>query len=83
MLHPEHGEAVALQLRAVVPHLWRCLRPWVAPGQPELGGMGVTAHGRGGSGGAAGGISAHAKRCAVLCGAGVSPVAFSGALPLH
>jgi len=34
-----------------VPHLWRCLRPWVAPGQPELGGMGVTAHGRGGSGG--------------------------------
>jgi len=21
-----------------VPHPWRCLRPWMGPGQPELGG---------------------------------------------
>jgi len=38
MLHPEHGEVVALQLRAVVPHLWRCSMPWMGPVQPELGG---------------------------------------------
>jgi len=35
ILCSEGGEAVALRT-AVVPHPWRCPRPWMGPGQPEL-----------------------------------------------
>ena len=35
ILLSEGGEALAVP-RAVVPHPWRCLRPWMGPGQPEL-----------------------------------------------
>jgi len=36
MLCSEGGAVLALLLRAVVAHPWRCLRPRLGPGQPEL-----------------------------------------------
>lgn len=39
---PKHSEAMALP-RAVVTHPWRCLRLWMGPGQPKLGGSRPTA----------------------------------------
>ena len=38
ILLSEGGEALAVP-RAVVPHPWRCLRPWMGPGQSELGAL--------------------------------------------
>ena len=39
ILSPEGNEAPALLPRAVAAHPCRCPRPWMGPGQPELGGM--------------------------------------------
>jgi len=39
------GEDPALLLRTVGANPWRCPRPWMGPGQPELGGSQPTAVG--------------------------------------